>query len=82
MHTPSGWRNASIGRKALRLERPRPPGLCLFAILTYHGRQHIDRDALRSNGVTREPGHGWKPGDDYERGTTRERPVNRPGSAR
>jgi hypothetical protein len=44
--------------------------------------KHIDRDALRSNDVTREPGHGWKPGGDHERGTTRERPVNRPGSAR
>jgi hypothetical protein len=28
--------------------------------------KRIDRDALRSNGVTREPGHGWKPGGDHD----------------
>jgi len=27
------------------------------------GTKRIDRDELRSNGRTREPGHGWKPGD-------------------
>ena len=73
---PQRWRYASIGRKAIRRAAA---GTVPARDLTYHGGQRIDRDALRSNGVTREPGHGWKPGGDHERGTTREWPVTGPG---
>ena len=64
--------------------QPYAPPVCpfLWICATLPGLEdRVDRDTPTDPSTQREPSHGWKPGGRLE-GTTRERPVNRSGSAR